>query len=421
MIRFDGITPITSSIFQYRKFFIIWLAFLFLLMGCAAIKPSVSKPEPAPIKKGPLVRLKPEEFPKFYDSFNYDNLEYCIFNSLRYLKRRSADDLIYFGQDAYKVSHLIRSLNLFLQFVRIKPSEEDLNRFIAKNYQVYRSVGQEDDGQVLFTGYYEPFLSGSPVKTKAYPYPVYSMPDDLITINLSDFSKSLAGKRIIGRYNGRTIVPYYNRRQIETNPDFVRKAPPIAWVNDRVDLFFLHIQGSGQIHLTNGKTINVHYHGVNGRAYKSIGKLLIDRGKVKREEMSMQKIRSYLKAHPEDMDEILNYNSSYVFFKTEKQGPLGCLGVPLTPARSAAFDRKTFPAAALAFISTQIPTVDGNMALAEWNEYKGFVLSQDTGGAIKGPGRADLFWGSGPYAEVAAGHLKSKGELYFLILKPQSL
>ncbi len=421
-----GIKPLNIGFPPLRNPLPVVLIFFALMAGCATILSPVPK-EPSPPKESvpektfPLVRLDQKDYPTFSDSMNFDNLEYGIRNSLVYLRRKSPNELIYFGQDPYKVSHLIQSLIRFQEFIRQKPSVEELNRFISANFRVYRSNGKAGGGEVLFTGYFEPFLSGSLVKTKRYRYPVYALPKDLISIDLSQFSKELTGKRITGRFNGKTIVPYYSRSEIETNPNFAQKATPIAWVADRVELFFLHVQGSGQIHLTNGQTIHVHYHGVNGRAYRSIGKLLIDQGKISAEEMSMQKIKSYLNAHPKEMDTVLHYNTSFVFFKTEIKGPLGYLGVPLTPGRSAAFDRKLFPPGALAFISTQIPTVDGNMAIANWNDHKVFVLNQDTGGAIKGAGRTDLFWGSGPYAEVAAGHLKSPGELYFLILNPPSI
>jgi membrane-bound lytic murein transglycosylase A len=184
-------------------------------------------------------------------------------------------------------------------------------------------------------------------------------------------------------------------------------------------VFFLQIQGSGKIFLDTGEVINVHYHGSNGRPYRSIGKLLIEEQKIPREEMSMQKIRSYLHAHPEEMASVFNYNPSYVFFKIEPEGPLGSINVLLTPGRSVALDRRIFPHAALAFIQTQKPVLNSAGHIDRWVECRRFVLNQDTGGAIRGPGRADLFWGNGPYAEIAAGHLAHLGELYFLILKPE--
>jgi membrane-bound lytic murein transglycosylase A len=189
-------------------------------------------------------------------------------------------------------------------------------------------------------------------------------------------------------------------------------------VDDRIDLFFLHIQGSGRIYLTNGKTIRVHYHGANGRPYRSIGRLLIDQGKLGAAEMSMQRLKAYLKDHPEEVDEVLNHNPSYVFFKTETTGPIGAIGVDLTPGRSVAVDRRVFPMAAPAFMQTQIPVVDGNGRIDRWMDFSAFALNQDTGGAIQGPGRVDIFWGNGPYARIAAGHMQHEGAFYLLILNP---
>jgi membrane-bound lytic murein transglycosylase A len=150
-----------------------------------------------------------------------------------------------------------------------------------------------------------------------------------------------------------------------------------------------------------------------------MGNYLIKKGKISLSEMSMQKIREYLSQHPEEIDTIFNYNPSYVFFKLEKDGPYGCLEVKLTPGRSIALDRGIFPSAALAFIKTKIPVIDGNSNIHSWANLARFVLNQDTGGAIQGPGRADLFWGNGSYAEIAAGHMKHSGSLYFLVLKPE--
>ena len=187
-----------------------------------------------------------------------------------------------------------------------------------------------------------------------------------------------------------------------------------------MDVFFLQIQGSGKVYLDDGDVINVHYHTTNGQPYRSIGKLLIDEEKITVEEMSMQKIREYLNNHPEEMDGVFNYNPSYVFFKIEPEGPLGNINVKLTPGRSIALDRFIFPKGALVFIQTEKPVVDSAGQIHRWQPFSRFALNQDTGGAIRGPGRADLFWGNGPYAEIAAGHMKHTGKLFFLVLKPDS-
>ena len=391
---------------------VLTVALAVLITGC-----------PAPIKKPPeeaaLIRLSRFSYPEFHDDLELDGLEHSILKSLQYLKRVPADRSFSFGEDRFDAAHLIKSLRLFLEFLRTGPGDRELQNYIRSNYLVYQSIGRNQKGEVLFTGYYEPHLSGRLDKNEEFRYPIYALPTDLMKIDLSPFSDKYKGHSIVGRYTGRTVVPYFDRREIEEENALVGRAAALAWVKDPVDVFFLQIQGSGKIFLNTGDVINVHYHGSNGRPYRSIGKLLIDRQKIPREEMSMQRIRSYLQSHPEEMASIFNYNPSYVFFKIEPEGPLGSLNVLLTPGRSVALDRRIFPYAALAYIQTQKPVLDSAGQIDRWVDCRRFVLNQDTGGAIRGPGRADLFWGNGPYAKMAAGHLAHVGKLYFLVLKPE--
>jgi membrane-bound lytic murein transglycosylase A len=309
-------------------------------------------------------------------------------------------------------------LEYFLNFIQTKPLKNELIQYIKKNYLIYTTVGDDIPGQVFFTGYFEPILQGSLNKDTEHQFPIYVQPDDLTTIDLSLFSDQFKGQTIVGRYINQRVVPYYDRKEIEYQRLLEGKVKEIAWLKDRLDLFFLQIQGSGKIYLDNGEIINVHYNGTNGHPYRSIGKLLVDEGKISREEISMQKIHDYLHNHPEEIETVLNYNPSYVFFKVEKDGPIGSLEVKLTPGRSIALDSRLFPPAGLAFIEAKKPLINGDGTIHEWTEFSRFVLNQDTGGAIRGPSRADLFWGNGPYAEIAAGHMQEFGKLYFLILKP---
>ena len=375
----------------------------------------------APTKKAPeelaMVRRSTFSYPDFSDDLELDGLEHSILKSLVYLQRVPADRTYQFGKDRFEAAHLIKSLQVFLDFIRTNPSNRELKKFIRSNYTIYQSVGRDQKGEVLFTGYYEPHLSGRLYRDEEYQYPIYALPDDLIEIDLSAFNEKYDGESIVGRYTGKTVVPYYDRQQIDEEDALVGKAEPLAWVKDPVDVFFLQIQGSGKIFLDTGEVINVHYHGTNGRPYRSIGRLLIEEQKIPKEEMSMQKIRSYLKAHPEEMAPVLNHNPSYVFFMLEPEGPLGYINVLLTPGRSIALDKRIFPPAALAYIRTKKPVVNAAGQIDSWTDCNRFVLNQDTGGAIRGPGRADLFWGNGPYAEIAAGHLAHTGKLYFMILK----
>jgi peptidoglycan lytic transglycosylase A len=388
------------------------LSFLCLSSGCSSLSPLF---QPAP--QNGLIKLSPRNYPVFSDDMFYDGMEHCLAQSLSYLNRVSKDRTFTFGGDVFTTSHMILSLENFLSFIRTNPDPSGVKRFVEDNYWVYRSVGSGSPGNVLFTGYYEPLLLGRSKKTADYTHPIYARPDNLVSINLAKFSPQFKDKKIIGRYTDHSVVPYYDRKEIESNGALKGKTRVLAWLKDPVDSFFLQIQGSGKVYLETGRTLNVYYHTTNGHPYRSIGKLLIDTGKIPRSEMSMQAIRTYLKNNPKAVENTLNYNPSYVFFKLEKEGPIGYIGVRLTPGRSLAVDRRIFPLSALAFVESRQPLMDGTDKIDKWIDSTRFVLSQDIGGAIRGPGRADLFWGNGPYAEIAAGYLKSRGQLYFLVLK----
>ena len=389
------------------------MAAILVFSGC---RPVVQ----APPGETPVKQISSRSYPDFSDDLSYEGLEESLLQSLSYLNKIPPERQFLFGNDLYETRHMIKSLQQFLVFIQTRPSPENLQDFIRSNYRVYKSVGRDGKGEVLYTGYYEPVLKGSLVRSEKYKFPIYTRPQDLITIDLSRFFDKYAGEKIIGRYTGQTVVPYYDRSEIESDGVLEGKAAVLAWAMDPVDVFFLQVQGSGKVSLDNGEVLNVQYYTTNGRPYRSIGKLLIDQDKISVDEMSMQKIRQYLKHHPEEIDAVLNYNPSYVFFKIEPDGPLGNINVRLTPGRSLALDRHLFPPAALAYIKTEKPVVDAAGLIQSWEHFSRFVLNQDTGGAIKGPGRADLFWGNGPYAEIAAGHLKHTGEMYFLVLKPVS-
>jgi membrane-bound lytic murein transglycosylase A len=405
-----------SVIKRYISIIVFALSFSLLLAGCAVFKKG-----PPKVRETALIRIASSEYPEFSDDMAYDGLEHCILQSILYLKKVPDARKFRFGEDVFDSAHMIRSMEHFLHFIQTKPSKQQLRKYISSNYLVYRSVGSGNPRQVLFTGYYEPFLEGSLEKSTEYRFPIYARPSDLTKIDLSLFLPEFKGKTIVGRYTDQTVVPYYDRKDIEYKGILEGKAVEIAWLKDQVDLFFLQIQGSGKICLDNSEIMHVHYHATNGRPYRSIGKMLIDNGKIPREEMSMQKIRAYLHDHPEEAETVLNYNPSYVFFKIEQDGPIGSLGVKLTPGRSVALDRRLFPLAGLAFIETKKPLINGDEKIHSWTDFSRFMLNQDTGGAIKGPGRADLFWGDGIYAEIAAGHMQHDGDLYFLVLKPDAL
>ncbi|MCA1794567.1 MAG: MltA domain-containing protein, partial [Desulfobacteraceae bacterium] len=215
-----------------------------------------------------------------------------------------------------------------------------------------------------------------------------------------------------------------SRRQINAMTDFHQRALPVAWLESRVDRFFLEIQGSGRIQTPNKEVLRVHYAGSNGNQYRSIGRYLIENREIAKENMSMQAIRQWLEDNPHRMDEVLHHNESFVFFQTEADGPFGSIGVKLTPLRSMATDYRLFPRGALCFVQTALPgpdvieNVGVSTDLDHWDNVSLFVMNQDTGGAIRGSARADLFCGNDEYATFAAGHMNIRGQLYFLVMKP---
>lgn len=383
--------------------------------GCAEKKTVVVEEEPV------LRLLSAMQYPKFSDDMLFDDLVPAVSKSVEYLEGVPENKEFHFGSDVYDAGHLKKSLVRFQEFIQKNPDGKSIDQFIAENYLVYESIGGKETGSVLFTGYYEPTLNGSLSPSPKFAYPVYGPPNDLITIDLSAFSTKFEGEKIKGRWTGETVVPYYERKEIDFQGVLAQNLEPLAYVDDIVDLFFLHVQGSGRINLAEGYSLNLRFHTTNGRPYVSIGKYLIETEKIDRSEMSMQKIKEYLQLHPEEINEVLSKNPSYVFFDVgPKSGPLGALGVVLTPGRSVATDRKIFPDAALVFVKTQKPVIGDDKKITEWVDFSRFTLNQDTGGAIRGPGRADLFWGSGNYAEIAAGHMQHMGNLYFLVLKPDN-
>jgi membrane-bound lytic murein transglycosylase A len=400
-----------NNVSYYLIYAIFAALFALWISGC-------TQPSKIPAEEPVMKRISSRSLPKFSDDMTYDGLEHSLLKSLSYLQKIPIDRQFDFGKERYTTEHMIRSLQFFLDFVQTRPATDELNKFMHSNYLVYRSVGRNGNGEVLYTGYYEPHLRGSLFRSNNNRFPIYARPQDLISVDLSLFKEKFAGEKIIARYSDQQVVPYYDRSEIDSDGVLEGKTDVLAWVEDPVDVFFLQIQGSGKIYLDSGDVLNIHYQTSNGRPYRSIGKLLIDTEKITVDEMSMQKIREYLHNHPDEIENVFNYNPSYVFFKIEPDGPLGNINVKLTPGRSIALDSRIFPKAALCFIETEKPTVDGTGQIQSWQHFSRFAMNQDTGGAIRGPGRADIFWGNGPYAEIAAGHLKHTGKLYFLILKP---
>jgi membrane-bound lytic murein transglycosylase A len=395
-----------------KRIFILFILTLFL-SGClqgVAIK--VKEPEDA------LVLFKGWGVPNFTDDMDKDSLKTAIGRSIDYLKKLPPDREFVYGPHTYTAGYLTESMNTFLDIFENSVSPKDLNKKIKRHFYTYKSVGADGEGSVFFTGYYEPVLKGSLTRSGEYKYPLYAKPGDLMVVDLGQFHPRFKGEKIVARYDGNKVVPYYSRKEIDLEKALEGKGLELLWVSDLAELFFLQIQGSGIIVLEDEKAQRVHYAGSNGRPYRSIGRKLIDENIIPRREISLQSVKAYLKDHPEDKDRILNYNESYVFFEKVDKGALGNIEVILTPGRSIAVDYRLFPKGGLAFITTQKPEIDQSDRITEWKRFSRFVVNQDTGGAIRGPGRVDLFWGNGKIAEIAAGAMQQYGEMCFLVKKP---
>jgi membrane-bound lytic murein transglycosylase A len=338
--------------------------------------------------------------------------------NIGYLDRLDPEYIFSYGPHKFSCRQVRESQETFLRLILNIHDPEKLNREIKKNFNIYRAAGRVGNRHVLFTGYFEPVFEASLTPDERYKYPIYRVPENLIKIDLSLFNERYKDENIIGRIEGNNVLPYYSRKQIEAEKALNGRNLEIAWLKDPLDVAFLHIQGSGRLKLPDGNIITVGYSASNGRPYRSIGRYMLDKGYMSRDEMSMQGIRGYLSEHPEVVDEVLNHNPSYVFFRIVDNGPLGNIGVPLTAGRSIALDSGIFPKGAICFLSSEKPVINSNGNIESWTKFSRFVMNQDTGGAIKGAGRADIFWGNDQYAEIAAGHMNHEGEIYVLIKKP---
>ena len=272
-----------------------------------------------------------------------------------------------------------------------------------------------DDPEGLFTGYFEPLLNGSRRFGAPYTVPLHRPPDDLLRIDLGRFNPELAGYAIFGRISGREFVPYHSRRDIEAGALDERNLE-LLWVDDPIDKFFLQVQGSGQVRLDDGSLVRIGYAGQNGHPYRAIGRDLVEIGALNLQEVTMPAIRSWLEAHPKEAFQIMERNRSYIFFEERPElapedGPLGAEGVPLTAGRSLAVDPRYIPFGVLVWLDATAPWPGGEGPLRR------LMVAQDSGGAIKGVVRGDVFWGAGARAEAIAGHMRSRGRYAVLLPK----
>jgi len=360
------------------------------LAGCTRAVPLIPAPSAETITAVPAEQLD------LNDDLDFASLELAIDRSVQYYEGSGQNCVYQIADKSFGVKQLKDSLIAFREIIKNDASIEEKKNQIRQEFDIYKVAGDDEYGGVLFTGYYEPLLDGSLTPTDKYKYPLYKSPPDLV---MKAISKN---ETKISRMKNGEAVPYYTRREIDVEGVLKGRGLELLWVADPVELFTLHIQGSGKIKLEDGRMLTVSYAQNNGRPFRIINN---------------RNVKNFLKSkQEEELFEILSYNERYIFFRFVEE-PLGSLGQPVTPDRSIATDPDYFPQGALAFIRLRKPVFDAEGNISQRVPFSRFVLSQDKGSAIKGPGRVDLFCGFGANAQSTAGSLKEKGELFFLIKK----
>jgi membrane-bound lytic murein transglycosylase A len=292
--------------------------------------------------------------------------------------------------------------------------EAAARQFFESQFTAYalRSSNAGDTG--LLTGYYEPIIDGARLRDTTNRFPIHGVPDDLIVVELASVNPDVRNMRLRGRLDGRRLVPYWSRAEIEQR-NAELPAPVIAWTSDPVELFFLQIQGSGQIRLADGERMRIGYADQNGHPFRSLGRYLVDRGEMTLDQASMQNIKAWAAANPHKLREALNANPSYVFFREVRgqEGPIGALNVPLTAGYSLAVDRRFVPLGAPVYLATTYPLAEERL--------ERLMAAQDVGGAIRGVVRGDFYWGSGVDAGTQAGRMRNPARMWLLWPRGQPL
>jgi len=293
------------------------------------------------------------------------------------------------------------------------PDDKTVKAFLERWFEP-RPLRSPDGDTGLITGYYAPILKGSRQRSERFRWPLYGPPSDLVRVELSELFPELKNKRVRGRLVGNRVVPFYDRDELDKD-DSLLAGQEVLWVDSAADAFFLHIQGSGRVRLDDGSLVGVGYADQNGHPYRSIGRELIKREEIRREDVSLQSIRAWLVENPDEEMALYATNPSYVFFSLNEDGaaePKGSLAVRLTPERSIAVDRTRIPFGLPMWIETTLP--------GSQTPWRRTVMAQDTGGAIRGEVRADVYFGSGDRAEQLAGNMKQRGRLWVLHPRPKS-
>ncbi len=376
-----------------------------LVAGSACNKPEQPLPHaaieknydrPLPPGQFALRKIDPSQYPDFGAGWYRAKriaMREAIQNSIAYLNAPSSKK--YFPMGPITHERALASLHAFYEVLDQASTPEALNQTIRDNFDVYMSVGCDDEGTVLFTGYYSPIFDGSLTQTDHFRYPLYKIPPDI--------QKDDEGNVVGG--------PWRTRQEIEEQN--LLAGQELIWLGDRFETYVVTVQGSGFIRLPDGTLHEIGYAGNNGHDYTPIGRMLVADGKLDRNRLSLDAMIRHFRQYPQDMDQYLYQNNRYIFFQNSQGGPYGCLGKRVTPEYSIATDKDIFPRACLAFVDTYAPAEQNN----DMQRFRTFALDHDRGAAIRAPGRCDLYMGVGDRAGQRAGYTYSEGKLYYLFLK----
>jgi membrane-bound lytic murein transglycosylase A len=374
-------------------------------IGCQ--KPSVAPDYNRPLPPGVLALRKitdPQEIPDFTAGcYNMARMPKAIDSSLNYLGKPSSQQFFPYGHITHQ--HAVDSLKAFKQLIDSGLRGRDLHTAIVEQFDVYISVGCDDMGTVLFTGYYTPIFDASTVATGQFQYPLYKQPDDLV--------KAADGRTLGQRQSSGQITPYPDRAEIENSK--MLTGTELVWLSDPFEVYIAHVQGSAKLRMPDGKLITVGYSATNGHEYRSIAHELINDGRITADQLSLSTMIELFKTQTDLVATYTQRNPRFVFFRTQDGPPRGSINEPVVLMRTIATDKSIYPRACLAFIDTVLPKVVAGQVYRD--PFGGFVLDQDTGGAIRAPGRCDVYMGQGDDAGKRAGHTYQEGKLYYLFLK----
>ena len=386
------------------------LIFTTVMAGCRTAPQKIEPAYDRPLRPGQLALRKVDhsQIPDFtLAGLDLTNLRAAIDSSLRYLNKRSSK--AYFPSGEITHSRVVDSLTEFASLLDSGLFGDELDAAIREKFDVYTSVGYDDAGSVLFTGYYTPIFEGSVQTSDRFRYPLYKQPKDLV--------KGADGI-ILGRRESDGRITQYPQRAVIENANMLR-GTELVWLSDPFEAYIAHVQGSAKIKMPDGQIETYGYTAANGHEYKSIGREMIRDGVISKAGLSLGAMIDYFKANADQVTRYTWRNPRYVFFKKEAGSPRGCLNEPVIPMRTIATDKSIFPRGALAFLSVTLPQPIGNRVVNQ--SFSGFVLDQDAGGAIRAPGRCDIYMGEGDLAGKLAGQTYQQGRLYYLFLKSGSV